>query len=86
MAAFDYNADAELLPNRGVRDRPVGYRRFARAADAVRFASDELLAQALVGAWLNVSEERFDAAGLRRLYEQYKLSPGSDEETRHGQS
>jgi hypothetical protein len=61
MTAFDYNAEAELFPSLGWRGRPVGYRRFARAADAIRFAIEELSAQRLVGAWLEVSEERFDA-------------------------
>jgi hypothetical protein len=69
VAAFDYNAEAELFPARGLRARPVGYHRFARAADAIRFAIEELPARAHFGAWLEVSEERFDAAGIRRLYE-----------------
>src|SRR5262249_35464444 len=57
MAAFDYNAEAELFPNRGMRGRPVGYRRFNWAADAIRFAIEELPPQALIGAWFEVSEE-----------------------------
>ena len=68
MAAFDYNAEAELFPSRGVRGRPVG-RRFGRAADAIRFAIEELPVEALVGVWLEVSEGRYDAAGIRRLYD-----------------
>ena len=89
MAAFDYNAEAELFPNRGMRGRPVGYRRFNRAADAIRFAIEELPPQALVGAWLEVSEERFDAAGIRRLYDRpdYPLdrrAPALADREQHG--
>jgi hypothetical protein len=55
---FDYSAEAELFParNRKSRRQPIGYRRFAHAADAV-------------GAKLEVDEERYDGPGIRRLYQ-----------------
>lgn len=70
MSTFDFAAEAELFPTRGrmSRRQPVTYKRFASAAEAVRYAIEELAPELLVGAYLEVDEERFDANGIRRLY------------------
>jgi len=71
MIEFDYDAAAELFPSRKQksRRRPIGYRRFGHAADAIRFAIEELPPEFLLGACLEVDEERYNNQGIRRLYD-----------------
>jgi hypothetical protein len=71
MATFDYNAAAELFPTRRrvPRRQPLGYKRFAQAAQAIRFAMEDLPPELLVGAYLEVEEERYSSDAIRRLYE-----------------
>jgi hypothetical protein len=70
MAAFNFSAEAELFPTRSrlSRRQPVSYKRFDTAAEAVRYAIEELSPDLLAGAYLEVDEERFDANGIRGLY------------------
>jgi hypothetical protein len=71
MAEFDYNAAAELFQNRGRlrRRQSFGYKRFAQAAQAIRFAIEDLPSASLVDAFLEVDELRYGSDDVRRLYE-----------------
>jgi len=70
-AEFDYSAAAELFPTRRrvPRRQPLGYKRFAHASQAIRFAIEELAPELLVGAFLEVDERRYSSDDMRRLYE-----------------
>src|SRR5271154_1345407 len=71
MARFDYDAAAELFPTRRrlPRREPFGYKRFEQAAQAIRFAIEDLPPQCLIGAFLEVDEARYGSDEIRRLYE-----------------
>jgi hypothetical protein len=49
--------------------QPLRYRRFATAAEAIRFAVQELPAVRALGAWMQVGDQRFDGDDIQRLYE-----------------
>jgi hypothetical protein len=45
------------------------YRRFATAAEAIRYAIEELPALRSLGAFLQVGDERFNSDEIHRLYD-----------------
>jgi hypothetical protein len=71
MATVNYDAEAELFPPRrgNFSKGPMGYKRFDSAAEAIRFAIEELPPELLRGAYLEVEEDRFDSSAIRQLYE-----------------
>jgi hypothetical protein len=74
--SFDYNAPAELYPGRNRKSaKKVTYRRFETAADAIRFAVEELPEPLLLGACIEINEQRLNYKDIQALYasEQYPL-------------
>ena len=68
---FDYAASAELFMAKrrhGAR-QALSYRRFATAAEAIRFAVEEFPTMRMHVAWMLVGDERFDGKEIHRLYE-----------------
>ena len=73
---FDYGLPAELfmlkrkvgLKRKGGARQRLGYRRFATAAEAIRFAVEDFPAIRTLNAWMQVGDERFDSEDIHRLY------------------
>lgn len=81
MVEFDYGAAAELFSTRKrmARRQAFGYKRFEQASDAIRFAMEDLPPESLLGAYLEVDEQRYGVDDIRRLYEsaEFPLARGA---------
>lgn len=70
MKPFDFSAPAELFPSRNRKiASKVRYRRFDTAADAIRFAVEELPEPLLLGAYIEINEARLGHKDIRALYD-----------------
>jgi hypothetical protein len=61
----DHSSPAELYLSRP-RRRHTDYRRFATAAEAIRYAVEELRTRRSLSAWMQVGQDRFNS----RLYDE----------------
>ena len=68
MSSFDYNAPAELFLAKRAKSSRENYRRFATAAEAIRYAVETLRTPKAFGASLEVGDERFNSSEIQRLY------------------
>jgi hypothetical protein len=70
MSKFNYSAPAELFPSRNRKIKQVvKYRRFNSAAEALRYAMEELPQPLLLGAFIEIGELRLGHQDIRALYE-----------------
>jgi hypothetical protein len=69
MSSFDYSAPAELFLSKPAKGSRTKCRRVATAAEALRFAVEDLRMPKAFGAWLEVGDEGFNSSGIQRLYE-----------------
>jgi hypothetical protein len=66
--SFDYTAPAELFLAKRTKNGRENYRRFTTAAEAIRFAIEDLRTPKAFGAWLQVGDERFNSIEIHQLY------------------
>jgi hypothetical protein len=67
--SFDYNAPAELFLSKRAGITRTKYRRFATAAEAIRYVVEELRTPKAFGAQLEVGDQRVNSSDIVRLYE-----------------
>ena len=67
--SVDYSAPAELFPGKRAGVNSIRYRRFPNAAEAVRYAVEEMHRDLLNGAMLEINGRRYPGAQIRALYD-----------------
>ena len=69
MPRLNFQASAELFPSRRYAKSLARYRRFDRAAEAIRYAIEDMPNDWLVGTMLDVDGKRIEGQAIRSLYE-----------------
>lgn len=71
QAPFDFSEAAELYGGSSWkgRRRPLTYRRFDSAAQAISYVVEEIAGAGSTGCVLEVQGERYDYAAIRKLYD-----------------
>jgi hypothetical protein len=70
VSKFDYDVPAELFPARNRKtSTKIRYRRFDHAADAIRFAIEDMPPPLLLGAFIEVEDDRLGHKDIRDLYD-----------------
>jgi hypothetical protein len=69
LEEFDYSAPAELFAQKRKKIYgPVTYQRFETAAEAIRYAIEDLSRALLDGTFIETGAERLDGRSIRKLY------------------
>jgi len=70
IMTFDYWSPAELFTakRKGRPRQQLDYRRFATAAETIRFAVEDFPAIRTLGAWMQVGDERFNSEEIHRQW------------------
>jgi hypothetical protein len=72
--SFDYDAPPELFLS--TKNGRAKYRRFTTAAEAIRYAVEDLRTARGLGAWLQVGDERFNSDDIQNDASDYPLREG----------
>jgi hypothetical protein len=68
LEEFDYGVPAELFALKRKKYGPVTYRRFKTAAEAIRYAVEDLSRPLLDGTFIETGTERLNGRTIQKLY------------------